>query len=242
MGVEEYRAATNGMKLKNEELVDMFRGKNNPAYKHGGKYSPWSSNSIVHSKETISESKQKAISNNPILNDKSRNAFCREYYGSDADYKMAQTKNLSWFIAKYGEEGIKRHANKTRKWINSFKRLSYSKISQELFHKIMEIYDSDSVFYATYNRPEMEKYKNKEFRLMVEGRGILPDFVDITNKKVIEFDGDYWHSANRVNPKREAERELLLKKAGFSVLRIKEQDFKKDRNGVVDQCINFLTS
>jgi very-short-patch-repair endonuclease len=242
VSAKEYRIVTNNMQLKNERLADKFRGKNNPAYAHGGKFSPWSSKSIVHNEEIVKIAKSKAKLNNPTLNDKSRNAFCREYYNSDFEYKKAQTKNLNWFTTKYGTEiGTKKYSMKTEKWIKNFKKQNYSKISQELFNEIVKLYISENIYYATYDRSDMKKYKNKEFRLMIENRGLLLDFVDVKTKKVIEFDGDYWHSESRVNPTREKFREELLIKDGYKLLRIREKDYKKDKQGTIDKCINFLT-
>jgi very-short-patch-repair endonuclease len=96
------------------------------------------------------------------------------------------------------------------------------------------------VYYATHDRPEMVSYKNKELRLMIDGIGILPDFIDIRTKKIIEFDGDYWHSNARSNPKREEARETLLTSNGYIVHRVREKDFRNDKQGTIDKCLIFL--
>jgi hypothetical protein len=53
------------------------------------------------------------------------NPFLREYYDSDQEYSIAQTRDLSWFINKYGkEEGVKRHTSKIEKWISTLESKS----------------------------------------------------------------------------------------------------------------------
>ena len=86
----------------------------------------------------------------------------------------------------------------------------------------------------------MKDYKNKEFIFKTEKSFIRPDFICLKNKKVIEFDGDYWHSEAKVNPKREAQRDLEIVNKGYEVLHIREQDFKTDPNETIQKCVNYL--
>ena len=114
-------------------------------------------------------------------------------------------------------------------------------ISQELFNMIIESYQGN-IYYATYDRDDMKQYKNKEYRyISKEGRGFLFDFIDLDNKKIIEFDGDYWHSNAKVNPEREQYRDSLLISEGFKILRIKEQEFKQNKQETLSKCLQFLT-
>lgn len=224
---------------KCQKIRDNLRGMNNPSYQHGGRFSPFSKK-FIH---FVSEEKRKdSLKKQGETRKKNgTNPFTREHYSSDVEFSKAQTRDLDYFVKIYGEEeGKKRHSAKTEKWLNSYKKQNYSKISQELFINLMNEYSGD-VFFATYEREEMKAYKNKEFRIMIEGRGMLLDFVDIKTKRVIEFDGDYWHSDAKVNPIREKERETLLKSEGYLLLRIREQDYKKDKQGTIDKCIQFLT-
>ena len=222
---------------KCKSSADRVKGENNPGYQHGGALSPWSVNSGRTSTE-ITESKKKAKANAEHHIKGTSNVFRRDHYKSDEEYISSQTRNLEWFVNKYGEEeGALQHQAKTDKWINSYKKQNYSKISQELFGAVDTIYNGNT-YYATKDRTEMRGYKNKEYR--IRGVGVLPDYIDVDTKKIIEFDGDYWHG-KMGNKERERIRDEKLKAAGFEVLHIKESDYNNDKEKTVQECIEFLT-
>ncbi len=217
-------------KCKNS--IDRVKGENNPGYNHGGRMSAWSRKSTFYSPE----SHQKAIANSQEGINKN-SPVRRAFYETDDDFKRAQTRDLDFFITKYGfEEGTARHAAKTLKWIKSYKKQNFSKISQELFVEIEALYTGNTYF-ATKIRPEMDGYQNKEFRTEL---GLLLDYVDANTKRVIEFDGDYWHG-KKGNVERERVRDEKLLAAGYKVLHIKESDFRKDKQNTIQRCVQFLT-
>lgn len=84
-------------------------------------------------------------------------------------------------------------------------------------------------------------YVNKEYTLKLKSRSIKPDFIDVDKKMIIEFDGDYWHSSRVANPSRELERDNSILAEGFKLLRVKESDYKKNKEKVIQECIDFLT-
>jgi len=119
------------------------------------------------------------------------------YSKEDAKQNVSEhqsTFSLEKCIAKYGEEeGKKRFTERQNKWLKSLLTngnivIGYSKISQDLFYKILEIYDisnRDKVHFATHN---------SEFKLTKKEGGVwLYDFTDIKNKRIIEFHGDMFH-------------------------------------------------
>lgn len=210
-------------------------GSENPAFGHGGAFSPWSKKFIRgYDGARHNEFKKKHSSfqtNNP------GNHFSRAFYDSDAEYSHYQKRDLPWFIEKFGAvEGPRRHALKTERWAKAFRSCSYSMISQELFNAI----DVPGAYYATKNMPDMDGYKNKEYILSGEQGTFRLDFYVPSTLRAIEFDGDYWHSEARVNPERERRRSMALGKAGVTVYRVREQDFKKDKLGTIKKCIQFL--
>lgn len=232
-------------------------GENNPGYHHDGKLSKWSKNfkngydADAHAKFN----KNQSIIRN---DDKNKHKWKTniEYWLKETNgnedlaqelYKKFQTRNLSYFIAKYGqEEGVKRHQQKILKWTKSFKKQNFSNISQELFREIDKRLDNQfkhDMYYATYDREDMISYKNKEYRLSLSDRVILPDFILLSRRKIIEFDGSYWHSKKnkRANPTREKERDLLITSNGYLVLHILETDYMVNKEKVLEECINFLT-
>jgi len=216
---------------KCENSKKRMRGENNPGYQHGGKLSPWSKKSKFYNEEShksaINNSQEGIEKNSPVR---------RGFYKTDDEFNAAQKRDVAFFIDKYGvEEGSKRHQEKTNKWIRSYKKQNYSKISQELFVEIEKCYSGDTYF-ATKQREDMSKYINKEFRTEI---GILPDYIDVNTKRIIEFDGDYWHGKVG-NKQREAIRDAKLVDAGYTILHIKESDFKNDKDKVIKECIDFL--
>lgn len=246
---DEYRITYKVNKLKPQRHQEMRRGKNNPAYQHAGRLSAWSKN-FVHGYDAQRHAQAKQAHSEFVKANGHLNKFMLEYWLTQAAgdqelaehlYIQSQTRDLAWFVERYGEiEGVRRHREKTEKWMKSFKSCNFSKISQELFNKVAENVDCTYVYYATFDRPEMQNYKNKEYILRVGDTYVRPDFVDLLSKKIIEFDGDYWHSETVANPLREQQRDTAIKKENYSILHVKEYEYKKNKQKVIEQCINFL--
>ena len=248
---KEYKQKYNLTLLKPQRNRDSRKGENNPAFGHGGKYSAWSKNFIHGYDETRHRNAKETHSKfMKSPEGKSTNKFSIEYWLNEANgdkdlakelYLKFQTKNLEWFINKYGEEeGTRRHAAKTEKWMKSFRACNFSQISQELFNALIAHINCTDVYFATYDRIDMYKYKNKEYILKVDGTYIRPDFIDVLSKKIIEFDGEYWHSPARANQQREELRDKRIRTEGYTVLHVKEYDYKKDKQKVINECLNFL--
>jgi len=185
-----------------------FQGANNPGYQHGGRLSHFSKN-FIHGYDE--EKHNKLISDNSYRNKNSPELFKTNiaYWLKKADgdesiakqlYTKFQTRNLEWFVEKYGRaEGIKRHAAKTEKWINTLqakpveellsinrKKLkksgrSYSLAEKELFYKLKEIF------------PEL----SDQFAICIDQLAVKKHFYiyDMSlGNKLIEYYGDFWHA------------------------------------------------
>lgn len=134
-----------------------------------------------------------------------------------------------------------------QKRIEGTKRSSknYSNISLELF----------KVLALLINREVHFKGNNEE----VNFDNYLYDFTDLESKKIIEFNGDYWHA----NPRRYSEDSLVnhpgkknltakeiwdkdqrkiefAKSKGFDVLVIWESEFCDNYNETLNKCMEFL--
>jgi len=184
-----------------------------------------------------------------------------DIYGSGAKQKLSKRMKgvftLSWFIKKYGDsqgkikyqERIDNIKSTTYfKKYNKTNKNNYSKISQELFWKL----------YKELNLKEHKVYfaeLNHEY-----GCGTCKnfDFVDNTQKKVIEYHGDNFHA----NPKFFEEnakphpynKEITAKemwlfdknkqnaaiKKGYKIIEIWHSDYLKDAQGVINKCKKFL--
>jgi len=175
-------------------------------------------------------------------NKKQSYRFSKEYYINtfgeiEGDilwekYKANMNKtSVGSFIERYGEdlgrEKFYEFIDKTCR-----KGLYHSKISQVLFWELNELLDNpDDVNFFERNGEEI---------FYVNDNGLRTIFVDFKyGNKIIEFDGDYWHSTDEQKEK-DNKRDEFLKLKGYEILRIKEMDYKNNKQMVIDECINFL--
>lgn len=238
------------------EMSKRFSGENNPGYNHGGKYSPFS-NDFIHANSTdrdelinrVKETKRKNNSNTTSLEYWLKRGLNEEDARKNLKERQ-QTFTLEKCILKYGKEkGTEIWLNRQEKWQNSLRKSfagGFSKISQNLFWKIFEkIENKTTVYFAQLDDNKLPDYsgKNYEYGIKLKTRMILPDFYDESSRKIIEFDGTYWHSEKvKKSPNRisDVERDALLIKEGYKILRIKEEDYKSNPEKTVNQCLIFL--
>jgi hypothetical protein len=170
------------------------------------------------------------------------------------------TFSLEKCLDKYGEEeGKKRFTERQNKWLNSLLTngnmvIGYSKISQELFYKLLEYYsvnDRDKIYFATHN---------KEFKLDRKEGGVwLYDFTDTINKRIIEFHGDMFHgnpkkykrddyphpfrkniTSQEIWDKDNRKLDVAIEK-GFEVLVIWDSEYRwGNKQEIIDKCIGYL--
>ena len=159
------------------------------------------------------------------------------------------TFSLEKCIEKHGEEkGRERWIQRQEKWLKNYKKNNYSKISQKLFWETYNNLDehykkSKNIYFATLNqttkKQEIEN-RNNEFRLKLNKSFILPDFFVLEDKKIIEFDGVYYHRNNPENKKRELRRDKNIIDSGYEVYHVSEEDFIVDKSGTINKCLEFL--
>jgi ribosome-binding factor A len=154
------------------------------------------------------------------------------------------TFSLKTCIEKYGEDdGKQRWLDRQEKWHKSYKKSNFSKVSQLLFWEICSHLNSlDDIFFAELdeNKKTDKSGKNNELRLKLD-RLLLPDFIDVNSKKIIEFDGTYWHGLiGKGNKNRDIERNDIYKKNGYLIHRVSENDYKLKKQTVIEECLNFL--
>jgi hypothetical protein len=220
------------VKYGEEEGIKLFRERK---VKEGKIHSPRSIGYWVNKGFSIDESKNKV---------------------SEVQNKFSLLK----CIEKYGEvEGKKIFTERQNKWQESLTKngnmkMGYSKISQELFYNILETYDigyKDKIKFATHNG---------EFKLDNPSGGVyIYDFIDVINKKIIEYNGDMYHA----NPKKykktdtphpyrknktsseiwESDKNKLItaKNNGYEVLVIWDSEYRwGNKENVINKCIKFL--
>jgi len=178
--------------------------------------------------------------------------------------KRQTTFSKEMCIEKHGEkEGLKIFKNRQSKWqesllLNGNLKCGYSKISQELFYKILEKFDFEdkkNIYFAT---------KNQEFFISKKGTEYDPriflqyDFCDKNRKKIIEYNGDDYHANPNIfefndNPHpfrkeitaqeiwdKDKEKIKIAKENGYDVMVVWDREYKKDKEGILQKCINFL--
>jgi len=184
---------------------------------------------------------------------------------SEEEAKKLRSERQSTFtlekcILKYGEEeGKKRFTDRQIKWGESLSsggnlKIGYSKISQELFYKLLEFYNvnkRDKIYFGSHN---------KEFGLEKKEGGVwLYDFTDTKNKKIIEYHGDDYHG----NPKKyknyekphpfrknitaqemwdkDKQKLNLANEKGFEVMVIWDSEYRwGNKQEIIDKCREFL--
>ena len=168
------------------------------------------------------------------------------------------TFTLEKCIKKYGEtKGLNIWNNRQQKWSEKietkykngdfvkFRNDNYSEPELELFEDILEKLKLKNVHYG----------KKQFFRHFKElGKTFSYDFV--YKKKIIEFNGDYWHCNPKIYNKNYFHKYLQMfayeiwdkdklkndsiKNIGYNILIIWESDYKNHKEQTIQKCIDFL--
>lgn len=171
----------------------------------------------------------------------------RGYSFEEATKKVSESQatfSLEKCIKKHGEEkGRKLWLERQEKWQNSYKKANFSKVSQDLFWNIVENFeDLSDIYFAELSSDKIkdDSGENNELVLTLD-KVIKPDFIDTKQMKIIEFDGEYWHRSNGPGIKEKDNIKLsMYSKFGYNVLIVRENEYKKDKYGVIKKCIEFL--
>jgi very-short-patch-repair endonuclease len=163
------------------------------------------------------------------------------------------TFSLKKCIEKHGEEiGKKIWTERQEKWMKANKKTNFSKISQDLFWKIVgrEPLLLENCRFATNSNGEKDlSGANHEFTINLESMIIKPDFILVSKNRIIEFDGEYWHSekscgtrsSKRIwNPDRESKKESEMLKMGYELLRVGEREYMNSPETIIQKCLQFL--
>jgi hypothetical protein len=234
-------------------LSESATGEKNIWYNHKGKYSIFSKNSLDFSSEKSQTALEKMIKTkkeNPH-----KNPTTIEYYINKgmtienaiiARKERQQTFTLNKCIEKFGKiEGKERWLKRQEKWQKSYKKSNFSKIAQNLFWSIIndgKFSDLGHIHFAQLSETKEKDISGKNYEYVLKlDRVVKPDFIDVKNKKIIEFNGSYWHgNVGRGNKTKDEIRNNMLRKNGYRLLEIEENDYRKNKTETVQKCINFL--
>lgn len=204
--------------------------------------------------------KKKENKTNPLSIDYWTNLGYTEDEAKEKLKERQSTFNLKKCIEKYGEEeGRKRWAERQEKWQENIlskpddeiERIArakmnngrgYSKISQKLFWAIYDRIKDDykDIYFAELKKTNM--YENGEYFVKLGKKMFFLDFYIKDLNKVIEFDGDYWHSDKRGNQERDRKRNEALEKGGFEIYHVLERAYKENEEKIIQECIGWLKS
>lgn len=163
---------------------------------------------------------------------------------------------LENFIKRYGEEeGRDRWLNRQKKWKKTIKEKygvigrSVSLVSLTIFEYLKKKFPDREFQFGEMN----EKYISNE----KSENTYSYDFTDSINKKIIEFNGDYWHMNPKIykpldfnKSKKKTAKEMwdydkhkidTAKSNGYEVLVIWENDYTNSKEEVLEKCIKFLS-
>lgn len=177
----------------------------------------------------------------------------RGYTEEEAKFKIKErqtTNSVEAIMKREGcseEDAINKRQEITDKWINNFPFQNYSNVSQELFWSIYEKikHKYKNIYFATLFNGERVENKNKEFKIKTNVTTRSLDFYVQDIEKCIEFNGTYWHGeVGRGNRTRDEDREkeILETMPELQILHIKEEDYRNDKQKVIQECIEFLNS
>lgn len=239
--------SNNSREIAQQKLTEKSKrvsGSNNPGFQHGGRMSPFSKKSSFYD-PTLNTRVMDNHKKNKTLPIYKEYWISRGFTEEESIQKVREQQtqfSLEKCIKKHGQEaGTKIWNDRQEKWLKSYKKTNFSKISQVLFNELMtKLSNTGNIYYATHDRSDMKDYINKEYTLKLKDISIKPDFICLDRKRIIEFDGDYWHRDNIANPTREFKRQAALEDFGFSVFRVKECVFKSNKQKVIEECIRFL--
>lgn len=186
-----------------------------------------------------------------LLSDRQRTfskEICIQKYGEIEGLKIWNERQTKWLKTLDDKTEEEKLEIKKKKLLNGS---GYSKNSQELFWKIYNTYNTHDIVFQELSNNEYFLYNKikKQFYKF--------DFVDHTNKKIIEFNGDYWHCNpkfyteyffNKTKQKTAKEiwdydnikNEYASISLGYDVLVIWENDFKQNKEKTIQLCIDFI--
>jgi hypothetical protein len=162
--------------------------------------------------------------------------------------------SIEWYTKKYGEKEGKIKYKKRCDEIRKSSKISeyqneqqWSKISQKMFWNIYDIIKNDykKIYFGELNHEYSCGTRNNF------------DFVVLDNKKVIEFNGDKFHANPKMYEKNDIPLNFIgktaeelwkedekkkknIEKKGYKLLTIWENDYIKNKEMCILECIKFI--
>lgn len=147
------------------------------------------------------------------------------------------TNSREWFINKYGEDIGKikygDYSYKKMLTLSNLKASRYSKISQTLFWEIYnKLINKENIYFTELNSEYIVRipleYNHENIIMMLDFK---------QNNKIIEYNGNYWHSKEKDNIRYD-----ILRKLGYEILIVTSDEYNRNKldEKIINKCINFL--
>lgn len=274
MSKEEVQEKYPDFKWTCSNFIDRhLRGENNPShsskvdYEERKKRTPFSMEFYrkkYSSEEQAKEAYEKFIEFHS-QNQKKINSVMYIKYWTDLGYSKEEARmkvrekcvsnGLEYYVKRYGEiEGTEKYYQRMEKWEKSIHGKMpgcvYSNMSFDFFSEIVK------------DRKDKERFMFGEREKIIKDEKLHSffypvDFFDTETKRIIEFNGDYWHanpeifeandtislSRNQIAKniwEKDQIKKQTLEENGYEVLVIWERDVNKDKKGVIQKCKDFL--
>ena len=246
-------------------INDTLKGQNNPMSKHNRpeilrkQSSPFSKEFYIHRNIPLEKYYEliKNVNKKKLINTRIDYYIDKGYSLKDAKL-MLQERQRTFTLEKckkrYGEErGYEIWKNRQEKWIakvfNEYRCISHgvSSIATELINKILLNENCDYLLYGDNEKFLWDDEQKKSYKY---------DLTNIKSKRIIEFNGDFWHmNPNKYDPdylnpviKIKAKEKWNLdrikintaNKHGYEIMVIWESDYLNDPNGIIEKCKEFI--
>lgn len=165
-----------------------------------------------------------------------------------AELNKKKANTLDNFIKRHGEDGLLLYEN----YLDRIQHNCYiSKAATEFFTELAKTYVPIRNLY----------FGEKEFGLMhkdIDGKAeyFKYDFVDTQKKKIIEYNGDYWHAKSENDPEwlpekhrgitaaesfnHDRKKKLCALQNGYKIFYIWEHEVKQNFQDAINKCKSFL--
>jgi G:T-mismatch repair DNA endonuclease (very short patch repair protein) len=269
--------AGNLMKLDHnrERMRSLFIGEKNPMHKKNTtekkrkESSPFSPHFYLKKDPSLSMEDAKKIADDKLKNIKIISWNKLEYW-QNLGYTLEESKkiisskqstfSLEKCVEKFGKEkGTKTWEERQEKWkkkvFNENTHISrgYSKIGESFVDEILNLMrvigiPTDNILHG----------KNEKFIKTKEGRVFKYDLTITDSKKIIEFNGDFWHCNPEIfesdfynKPKKMSAIDIWkydndkIKAAtdnGYRILTIWENEFRNNKPSCMSKCLDFIVS
>jgi very-short-patch-repair endonuclease len=258
--IDEYKEKFPNSAIRSEsylkEQSERIKGDKNPAYQHGGKYSPFSEK-FIHGKdakihERISKKRKESHNTNTTTEFYIKRGFSHEDAQKELS-KRQSTFSLEKCVKKFGQEkGTEIWKARQEKWLATLDAKSPEEktlINQKKMNPDICISKAER---------ELSDILAKHFDLKTQQSIVGSSWIyDMMCKnKIIEYHGDYWHcnpskyDANyfharlNMSAKDKWNIDLIKQKFamdnGYDYLIIWESEYKQNPKKVIDECLCFL--